>query len=298
MRLARYLGPDGVNAIGALANESIVPLVLKPDDADAQIVELAMSPDRANPVGPPLPLHDVRLLAPIGRPSTVRDFLTFETHYRTTLGRVGQGVPAEWYKTPGFYFSNPNTIVGNDDVVVPPVSDEVDYELEVAVVIGRDCSDVTPDEAVGVIAGYTIFNDFSARDIQRREMTIGMGAFKSKDFANAFGPVIATPDELRGVPGRPSASMTAAVNGEVYSRDDLSNMHYSFAEMISFASRDSLLRAGDLLGSGTCATGCLFELTGTHGVQAYPWLAPGDVVVLEVEGIGTLRNIIGEGEVN
>jgi fumarylacetoacetate (FAA) hydrolase len=293
MKLVRFADQSADVFVGELVEDRVVPLAAVPDGGDSEILDIAMGRRPPTQLSAPVGVETVRLLPPVGQPPAIRDFLTFEAHYRETLGRLGQGIPPEWYEIPGFYFSNPSTVVGSDAIVSPPITDELDYELEVAVVIGAECASVSPEDAVRFIAGYTIFNDFSARDIQRREMKLGMGAFKSKDFTNALGPCLATPDELRGVPGKPDALMQARVNGQTYSRDQLTNMHFSFAEMISYASRDSVLLPGDVLGSGTCATGCLFELTATLGVDQYPWLKQGDVVELDVEGIGVLRNVIG-----
>ena len=173
-----------------------------------------------------------------------------------------------------------------------PQTECLDFELEVAVIIGRDARDLTHEDALGVIAGFTILNDWSARDLQAREMALGLGPAKGKDFASSLGPVIATPDALAGDPGRPSARMSARVNGAVYSEGQLASLHFSFADLLVHASRDTVLRRGDVIGSGTVGGGCLLELRHTSGASAHPWLRPGDVVELDVEGIGTLRNTI------
>jgi fumarylacetoacetate (FAA) hydrolase len=141
--------------------------------------------------------------------------------------------------------------------------------------------------------GYTVFNDFSARDLQRREMALGLGPAKGKDFASAFGPYLVTPDEFGGTRERPAAEMVARVNGREYSRGNLADIHHSFGELVAYASRDSRVRSGDLIGSGTVGTGCILELSLTHGAEQFPWLQSGDVVELEVETIGVLRNTVG-----
>ncbi len=182
----------------------------------------------------------------------------------------------DWYELPVFYFTNPAAVVGPDQPVCAPTgSSALDYELEVACVIGHG----------GVIAGFTIMNDWSARDLQAREMKLGLGPAKGKDFATSLGPVLVTPDELLA-----SASMVARVNGEEWSRGSLGDMHYSWADLLAYAGRDTVLRPGDVIGSGTVGTGCILELSGVYGSERYPWLQPGDVVELEVEGIGVLRN--------
>src|SRR4029077_8168892 len=152
---------------------------------------------------------------------------------------------------------------------------ELDYELEIAAVIGKD-------EA---IAGFMVMNDFSARDIQRKEMRVGLGPAKGKDFATSLGPVVVTPDEFDGT----SAVMTARVNGEERSRGRLGDMHFPWSRIVEQAARNTRLYPGDVLGSGTVGTGCILE----HGDGR--WLQHGDVVELEVEGIGTLRNRVGPG---
>jgi fumarylacetoacetate (FAA) hydrolase len=223
-------------------------------------------------------LDDVRLLAPVPRPPSVRDFYAFEEHVRNAARVTGRpGVPAEWYEQPVFYFSNPAAIYGpEDEIPYPEGSQELDYELEVAAVIG----DAT---GKGVIGGFTIMNDWSARDLQRQEMKVGLGPAKGKDFATSLGPVVVTPDEL----GDLRLEMVARVNGEERSRGNLGDMYHSWESIVARASANTRLLPGDVLGSGTVGTGCILE----HGDNR--WLQPGDVVELEVEGIGVLRNVIG-----
>ena len=220
-------------------------------------------------------LEDVRLLAPVARPPSVRDAFAFEEHIRNAARVTGRpGVPDEWYELPVFYFSNPAAICGPDDEITYPAgSEELDYELEVAAVIGAE----------GSIGGFTIMNDWSARDLQRREMKVGLGPAKGKDFATSLGPVVVTPDELDGT----SAEMVARVNGEERSRGNLADMYFSWEQIVAAAARNTVLRPGDVIGSGTVGTGCILE----HGDGR--WLQPGDVVELEVEGIGVLRNTVG-----
>jgi fumarylacetoacetate (FAA) hydrolase len=223
-------------------------------------------------------LDDVRLLAPVPRPPSVRDFYAFEEHVRNAARVTGRpGVPAEWYEQPVFYFSNPAAIYApEDEIPYPEGSRELDYELEVAAVIG----DATGG---GVIGGFTIMNDWSARDLQRQEMKVGLGPAKGKDFATSLGPVVVTPDEL----GDLRLEMVARVNGEERSRGNLGDMYHSWESIVARASANTRLLPGDVLGSGTVGTGCILE----HGDNR--WLQPGDVVELEVEGIGVLRNVIG-----
>jgi fumarylacetoacetate (FAA) hydrolase len=243
------------------------------------------------------PAPEVRLWAPLPRPPSVRDFYAFEEHVTKAFANRGRPVPHEWYDFPVFYFSNPGAVCGSEDAVAaPPGSLALDYELEVACIIGRGGRDISAGEAGAHIFGYTVLNDWSARDLQRAEMTVGLGPAKGKDFAASLGPWLVTPDELadaaEGRPGVYRLEMAARVNGVERSRGNLADVHYSFGEMIARASSGVELFPGDVIGSGTVGTGCLLELTGGQG----PWLQPGDVVELEVERLGVLRNTVVSGE--
>ncbi|MFN2468109.1 MAG: fumarylacetoacetate hydrolase family protein [Gaiellaceae bacterium] len=219
-------------------------------------------------------LDEVRLLPPVLHPPSVRDFFAFEQHARAAQGLEP---PREWYEQPVFYFSNPAAILGPDDEIPYPAgTEELDYELEVAAVIGAE----------GRIGGFTVMNDWSARDLQRAEMRVGLGPAKGKDFATSIGPVLVTPDEFDGSSG----AMVARVNGEERSRGNLGDMYHSWERIVAHAARNTLLRPGDVLGSGTVGTGCILELGDGR------WLRPGDLVELEVEGIGVLRNTVGPPE--
>jgi fumarylacetoacetate (FAA) hydrolase len=220
------------------------------------------------------PLDAVKLRAPVLHPPSIRDFSAFEQHVATARARRGREVPPEWYEQPVFYFSNPAAVYGPEETVpYPEGSDELDYELEVAAIVGAD----------GAIGGFTIMNDWSARDLQRVEMRLGLGPAKGKDFATSLGPVVATPDELGGL----DLEMVARVNGEERSRGKLGDMYHSWEAIVAHAACNTTLRPGDVLGSGTVGTGSIFDLGDGR------WLQPGDVVELEVEGIGVLRNTIG-----
>lgn len=219
------------------------------------------------------PLAEVELRPPVLHPPSVRDFYAFEEHVANARRLRGGEVPKEWYELPVFYFSNPAAIYGpEEDVPYPEGTRELDYELEVAAVIGAD----------GRIGGFTIMNDWSARDVQRQEMRVGLGPAKGKDFATSFGPVVVTPDEFDGS----AAVMVARVNGEERSRGELREMFHKWDALLERAARNTTLRPGDLIGSGTVGGGCILE----HGDGR--WLQRGDVVELEVEGIGVLRNRI------
>ena len=220
-------------------------------------------------------LEDVRLLAPVPRPPSVRDAYAFEEHIRNAARVTGRpGVPDEWYELPVFYFSNPAAIFGPDDEIpFPAGSEELDYELEVAAVIGAE----------GAIGGFTVMNDWSARDLQRKEMKVGLGPAKGKDFATSLGPLVVTPDEL----GDLRLEMVARVNGEERSRGNMGDMYHAWQAILERATTNTELVPGDVIGSGTVGTGCILE----HGDGR--WLQPGDVVELEVEEIGVLRNVVG-----
>ncbi|HEY8756847.1 MAG TPA: fumarylacetoacetate hydrolase family protein [Candidatus Dormibacteraeota bacterium] len=245
-----------------------------------------------------LSLDDVVLRAPIPLPPTVRDFYAFEQHVKTARKRRGLEMDPDWYELPVFYFSNPYAVGGDGaDITVPPGSAELDFELEVAVIVGRGGSDLTPQQAEEGIAGFCVMNDWSARDVQRREMKLSMGPVKGKDFATTLGPMLVTPDEISDArSGRAyDLTMTATVNGREYSRASLAEIFWSFGEMISYASRGTRVEPGDVIGSGTCGTGCILELALVHGGDAYPWLQPGDEVVLTVDRLGSIRNRIVAG---
>ncbi|MFG2651469.1 fumarylacetoacetate hydrolase family protein [Streptomyces sp. NPDC048436] len=251
------------------------------------------------PAGPHV--SDVRLLPPL-QPSSVRDFVTFEEHVEGVRRSVDgvSGVPEQWYAAPTFYFTNPHAIYGHqDDIPMPPGSAVLDFELEVGAVIGREGRDLTPAQARDHIVGYTVFNDWSARDLQSAEMKVGLGPCKGKDTATTLGPYLVTADELepyRDTEGLLRLALTAEVNGQVVGKDRLSNMSWTFEEMTAYASRGTRVVPGDVLGSGTCGNGgCLAELWGLRGERTPPALRPGDTVSLTVEGIGTLINTVVPG---
>ncbi|WP_027862096.1 fumarylacetoacetate hydrolase family protein [Marmoricola sp. URHB0036] len=248
--------------------------------------------------GEPFALDEVEWLPPLTPPS-VRDFVAFEEHVEGVRRSVSgaAGVPEAWYDAPTFYFTNPHSLVGHESPVEFPASSVArDFELEVAAVVGRAGRSLTLPEAHDAIFGYTILNDWSARDLQSREMQVGLGPAKGKDFATSLGPWLVTADELdpfRDSEGFLQLECTVAVNGETIGRDLLSNMGWSFDSLVAYASRDSWVRPGDVLGSGTTGNGgCLAELWGRSGEQHPAPLEDGDVVSLVVEGLGTLTNRI------
>jgi fumarylacetoacetate (FAA) hydrolase len=243
-----------------------------------------------------LPADDLAFGPPVLRPPSFRDFYAFEGHVATMWRRRDAEVPEAWYRLPIFYFSNVSEIRGPDEPVWPPQgSQELDYELEVAALVDTPARDLDADRAEEAIGGFTILNDWSARDLQRDETTVRLGPAKGKDFASTFGPWLVTPDELapsrRQGASAPDLEMTADVNGTVTSRGTWSSAHFSFGQMLARASADVRLRPGDLVGSGTVGGGSLLEVReGTLG----RYLQPGDVVTLRVQGIGALRTPIVE----
>jgi fumarylacetoacetate (FAA) hydrolase len=237
---------------------------------------------------------DLAFGSPILTPPSLRDFYAFEGHVRTMWERRGGEVPEAWYRLPIFYFSNVSEIRGPDDPVWPPAaSAELDYELEIAALIDTPVVDLPEERGEEALGGYTILNDWSARDLQREETVVRLGPAKGKDFASSIGPWLVTPDEL--IPARregataPDLAMTARVNGTETSHGRWSDAQFSFGAMVARASADAHLRPGDLLGSGTVGTGCLLEV---KDATLGRYLEPGDEVVLEVERLGELRTPI------
>ena len=228
-------------------------------------------------------LDRVQLVSPLPRPNSLRDFLLVEEHLRNCVAAgVLASIPDEWFNIPAHYKGNIDEIYGPDDTVPWPVyTDKLDYELEIGAVIGTAGRRISADDARGHIVGYTLYNDWSARDIQAREMSVGLGPGICKDFGSSLGPCIATPDEF----DRSNARLEARVDGELWSSGTLGAMHFSFEEIIEWTSQEQTLRPGDVLGSGTIGRGC--------GVEMDRWISEGSVVELEAEGIGILRNRVG-----
>ena len=336
MRLVTFLGEDGAEHIGALAHgdEDIIALqagARAKDNVESPFFrsmlafleggprarekgrEIVAYVEAQGPPGATVPLASVRLLAPVPRPESIRDCLTFEQHIIKSIRVVGlkRLAPLDewierafgrrrslaylanraWYERPLYYKSNRFSVVGTDaEVRMPPYTRRFDYELEWGIFIGKKGVDIPEERAPTHIGGYTIFNDFSARDIQMREQAGRLGPAKGKDFdtGNAMGPCLVTPDEI-GDPYR--LAMLARVNGEEWSRGTTADMAWSFEELIEYISRSETLYAGEFIGSGTCSgaqgRGC--------GLEMGRSLEAGDLVELEVERIGVLRNRIAGG---
>lgn len=309
MRLATFrVGDDGPRVGAAVADDHLLDLAAATearhgvaDPAFASMLALIDGGDPAldrarglvaDPVDQAtVPLDGVELLAPLPEPRQIRDFLSFEAHLRNcydTVERFGgphQEIPPVWYQQPIYYKANRFSVVGHEAPVRwPAYSQMMDYELELACVIGRTGVDIAREDALDHVVGFTIFNDVSARDTQGVEMAGTLGPAKSKDFdtGNVFGPWLVTLDEIDDLY---DLTMVARVNGEEWSRGSTASMHHRFEDLIAFVSRSETLHAGEILGSGTVGTGCGLE----HG----RFLQPGDVVELEIDGLGVLRNQIG-----
>jgi 2-keto-4-pentenoate hydratase/2-oxohepta-3-ene-1,7-dioic acid hydratase in catechol pathway len=225
------------------------------------------------------PTGEVVTSAPLPNPASLRDFIAFENHIAATSKKRGQPIPPEWYKAPAYYKGNHRTIIGPDeDLPWPLDTTKLDYELELACVIGSKGRDISERDAQDYIAGYTIMNDFSARDIQFQEMACRLGPAKGKDFATALGPCLVTPDEIADLG---AVEMIARVNGEEWSRGRFGTIHWSFPQMIAHVSRGETIYPGDVFGSGTVGGGC--------GLEMDRYLKPGDVVELEIQPVGVLR---------
>jgi 2-keto-4-pentenoate hydratase/2-oxohepta-3-ene-1,7-dioic acid hydratase in catechol pathway len=267
-------------------DEGLLPLL---GDLEGVAAELRSEPWEV------IALGEAELRAPIPVPPSIRDFMSFESHVVTSMEATGFSVDPTWYEQPVFYFSNPAAVHGpRDDVAVAPGSGEFDFELEVAAVIGRECSNVSVREAERYVAGFTILCDWSARDLQVREMRQSLGPAKGKDSATSLGPYLVTPDELadRRAGKGFDLQMSAFVNGQPYSSGNWRDIHWSFGQMISYASRGTRLVPGDLIGSGTVGSGCILELSRVHGLERFPWLRPGDRVRLSVELLGQVEAVV------
>jgi 2-keto-4-pentenoate hydratase/2-oxohepta-3-ene-1,7-dioic acid hydratase in catechol pathway len=228
-------------------------------------------------------VEGARLLVPL-LPGSLRDFLAFEDHVERGSARRGETVPETWYEMPMYYKGNHRSVYGPDeDIPWPPYTEELDYELEVAAILGGRGRDLDEEQAAALVFGYTLMNDWSARDIQRKEMAVRLGPAKGKDFATSLGPCIVTADDLD--PG--TVRLEARVDGEVWSQGSLGDAHWTFPQMIAHVSRGEDVWPGDVYGSGTFGGGC--------GLDLGRFLWPGAVVELEAGGIGILRNRVSGG---
>lgn len=291
MKFVRFAGEGESPRVGVVQNDAyrvieghddLLGLIQQGEEALRQAGEQAT---RTGAVVDPDTVHN---LSPVATPPTFRDFYAFEQHVKA--GRESRGLEMDplWYKIPVFYFSNPYNFRADGEIPMTPGSQRFDFELEVAAVVGRGGRDLTAEEGEDSIIGYAILCDWSGRDIQHEEMLLSMGPVKGKDTATSLGPWLVTKDELE--PYRTATgfdrAMSLKVNGTEYSRANWADVHYSFGEMVSYASRGTEVRPGDVFGSGTCGTGCILELSRTHGEGKFPWLQAGDEVFIEIQGLG------------
>ncbi|HEY0642916.1 MAG TPA: fumarylacetoacetate hydrolase family protein [Nocardioides sp.] len=269
----------------------LVELLAAEPEAREEAADLAAQSDGYQP-------DQVVLLPPV-YPPAMRDFLTFEAHVDgMERGHGNPGVPEDWYAAPVFLFMAPHAVTGAfDDVAMPPDTERLDFELELAAGVCRDVRNASVEEARAAIGGYCVMNDWSARDVQGREMKLKLGPSKGKDFATTIGPWVVTADELdafRDEDGFLDLGMSVSVNGEQVGEDRSGHMGWSFEQLVSHASRASWVKAGEVLASGTCASGSLAESWGRTGRLTPPPLEVGDVVEMSIENIGTIRNTVVE----
>jgi fumarylacetoacetate (FAA) hydrolase len=302
--LGNWAARNGAGASLALPETALALLRRGPEGMAAAREALALAaearPDDLTAVpGLARPLAEVHLRTPVPNPPTVRDFYAFEQHVKAARARRGVGMIPEWYEIPVFYFSNTSALFGGDeDIPYPRMSHELDFELEVAAVIGQAGTDISADEASGYIAGYMVMNDWSARDLQRHEMKMNLGPAKGKDFATSLGPWLVTPDELydkrigSGKDERYDLAMFGSINGDQLTSANMKDLYFSFPRMIERAAQHVRLRPGDIIGSGTCGTGCILEL----GTERHRWLQPGDLVEMGIERLGTQHSRIVAAE--
>jgi 2-keto-4-pentenoate hydratase/2-oxohepta-3-ene-1,7-dioic acid hydratase in catechol pathway len=270
-----YASPDGPARVGRLDGDTVLDVGF-----DGDMIAFI---EAGAPAGDERPVPGARLLAPLV-PRSFRDFLAFEGHLKNAFKNLGREIPPEWYEVPAFYRSVGTTVTGPDTVLAwPSYTRQLDHELELAAVIGRPCRDVTAAEAMGYVFGFTIWNDVSARDVQRRELPVGMGPAKAKEWdgSNVLGPCIVTPDEI----DLDTLELEVRVNGERWGGDRVAAMHHSFGDLIAYASQDQTLLPGEVLGSGTA--------TGGSGLELDRWIQPGDVIEMAAGPIGVLRNTVG-----
>jgi len=290
---------DGEEHWGYLEGEHVVVLQ-GPSLLDAIVQTGGRSDKMKNTPSKEVPAKDVKFMAPIPRPPSMRDGYAFRQHVATARRNRGLDMIPEFDKFPVFYFTNHQAVFGPGELPVQKWHlDKLDFELEVAVVIGKEGKNIKAVDADNFIFGYTVMNDWSARTLQMEEMKLNLGPAKGKDFATSLGPVLVTRSELLGsglLKDGPNgevlnAAMRAFINDKQYSEGNVNQMNWTFAQIIERASYGVSLYPGDVIGSGTVGTGCLLELNGSK-VTDNLWLKPGDVVRMEVDGLGTLENTI------
>ena len=232
-----------------------------------------------------IPTEEIRLLAPLDKVATYRDCYTHEKHVARGFKKRGEKIPEAWYEIPAYYKGATAAIRGpGEEILWPAYTKKLDYELELAMVLGREGKNIHAKDAHKYIFGFTILNDISARDIQGKEMSVRLGPAKGKDFCTIIGPVITTLDEFES--DNPNLLMQAFINGDEWSRGRSGEAHYSWGEIISHVSMDEWVLPGDLFGSGTVGSGC--------GLELDKWISPGDEIELKIESIGSLVNKVGK----
>lgn len=295
MKFVTFKNPHGELRAGWLQADGVVDMQIVSDGKlPSSMLELLQNSENYSPIidefksisNPTYLLRDIQLMAPLPRPTTFRDFVGFETHMKNAKRKFNETVPPEWYEIAAFYFSNPNTIKGPDEPIKRPNGClKLDYELELVCVIGKEGSDIKAAEADEYIFGYSILNDWTARDLQLPEIRVGLGMAKGKDFATSMGPYIVTKDELESyrVGDRYDLKMTAIRNGQIMCEGNYRDVYYSFGQMIERASANVTLYPGDIIASGTVGYGTILEVGGE-------WLEPGDEIEFEITGLGKLCN--------
>lgn len=316
MKLVTFKNKKGQTRIGWIKGNGVVDMKLTdkrlPNDMltfiDKHEAYFKIIKDNNLETTPPqYQLDEVQLLAPLPNPRSFRDYIGFEQHMLNASKSFGHKVGEAWYEMPIFYFTNHQAIFGQEDAIKRPEKEiKLDIELELAVIMGKKGKDIKAENANNYIFGYTVFNDWTARFIQKREMEVPLGPHKGKDFANAIGPCIVTKDEMEQyrctisreihpehltMPltsnDRFDVKMTAKINGETICEGNYKTVYWTFPQMIERASENNVnLMPGDILGSGTVGWGSLIE----NNFSVHRPLEPGDVVELEIEGIGILRN--------
>lgn len=275
MKFVTYTEPQGAPRVGYLDGEDVVDAGFEGD--------MVAFIEAGAPMGSTRKTQAARLLAPL-RPRTIRDFLAFEGHLKNAFAGLGKEIPDEWYSTPAYYKGLPDTVIGpEEEIPWPAYTQKLDHELELAAIIGTAGKDIATSNALDHVFGYTLWNDMSARDTQTRELPVGMGPCKAKDWdgSNVLGPCIVTADEI----DPHDVDLSVRINGERWGGDNTNAMHHTFEDMIAYASLGLTLWPGELLGSGTA--------TGGSGLELDRWLRPGDQIEMEATGIGVLRNRVG-----
>ena len=297
MKLGRIRTQGGAEVVVAVDGDVLTEVVgAKADEIIAVCADPGSWPGRGRTW--PLGSADVTLLAPTPTPPSLRDFTAYADHTRHVLNSLGHKLPDSWFDEPVFYFSNPRAVIGPAEPVVRPAgSTRLDYEAEIAVVIGRELRGPATGDPLGAVAGFCLLNDWSARDLAAREMKHSLGPAKGKDFATSLGPWIVTTDEFPAFAetGVVDVQVTVSVNGDVLTDASAAAMTFDWRRILRRAAANTVLMPGDIIGGGTVGFGCLLELRTLNkelGHERYAWLQDGDVVALSAGPLGTLRTVV------